>query len=386
MHYIPEGFLFSSANAKIKYENRNDVGLIYCPNGVKVSAVFTKNKIKAAPVLYSQNLLKNKSNFKAIIINSGNANACTGEQGVENCKIICSNIAKKLKIHEHDVLISSTGVIGVPLPVKNFLNISEPLIKNLTKEEFINVAKAIMTTDTIHKIYSVKKDNFTIFGFAKGAGMINPDMATMLAFILTDADIDKNLMDDILKRVVDKTFNSITVDGDMSTNDSVFLMSNRLKKNINIDEFEKSLYEVALNLAQMIVRDGEGATKFVKILVRNGTSEKQCKNIAKSVANSLLVKTAIFGGDPNWGRIIAAVGYSGENFISEKLDIYFGDYKIVENGAESENFSEKRCAQYLKKNKDINIIIDLNEDDKNWEYYTCDITYDYVKINAEYRT
>ncbi len=386
MYDIPEGFLFSAINAEIKYKNRDDLALIFFPNSANVSAVFTKNRVKAAPVIYCKNLLKGRNKFKAIVINSGNANACTGEQGLNACKEICNNIAEKLKITRDEVLISSTGVIGVQLPILNFIKNSENLVKKLSKKNIESAARAIMTTDSFPKINSVKKDNYTICGIAKGAGMINPDMATMLAFILTDAFVEKDIMDKILKNVVDKTFNSITVDGDMSTNDSVFFISTGINKEIDIEKFENDILEVCFNLAKMIVKDGEGATKLIKIRVKNGASEDQCRRICESIANSLLVKTAMFGGDPNWGRILAAIGYSGEIFNPENIIIYLGENKIVENGMEAITFSEKKCAEYLRENREIEIIVDLNQGDKFWDYFTCDISYDYVKINAEYRT
>ncbi len=386
MTNIPEGFKFSAVSAEIKYKNRNDLALISFLEGANVAAVFTKNKVKAAPVIYCQNLLSEKNFFKSIVINSGNANACTGKQGVKNCQIICKNIADKLNINNNEVLISSTGVIGVQLPVEKFIKKTDLLINRLNRNNIEDMAKAIMTTDKFHKIFSIKNNNYTICGIAKGAGMINPDMATMLAFILTDANIEINTMKSILNKTVNKTFNSITVDGDMSTNDSVFFISTGIKKEIDINSFENDFYKVCLNLSKMIVMDGEGATKLVKIVVKNGKSNLECKKISESIANSLLVKTALFGGDPNWGRIIAAIGYSDVNIEPEKIDIYFGKYKVMEKGLEAKDFLEDKCANYLQNNKEIEIIVDLNIGDKSWIYFTCDISYEYVKINAEYRT
>jgi len=384
--FIPEGFLFSSANAGIKYENRDDLALIYCGEGAKVCGVFTKNKVKAAPVKYSQKILESGfSKIKALLINSGNANACTGAKGLKDCYEISEKLSEFTHCNSKNILIASTGVIGVELPVKKITDKFPELTKSLSVNNLENVAKAIMTTDTFPKIFSVRND-FTICGIAKGAGMINPNMATMLAFILTDADIEYEVMQKILRKINGKTFNSICVDGDTSTNDTVLLLSSGLKKNVNIEKFSDGLYEVMLNLAKMIVRDGEGATKLIKITVKGGVSSEQCKKICDALSKSLLVKTAFFGADPNWGRIICANGYSDTDIIPEKIDIFFGNYPVVERGMEAPEFSEKEISNYLADNNEINVTINLNSGNFSHECYTCDLTYEYVKINSEYRT
>ncbi len=384
---IPKGFLFSSTEANIKYSNRDDLALILCKDGAKAAGIFTTNSVKAAPVLYSKNILEqNNLSVKAILVNSGNANACTGEKGIEACNVISEKLAELLGIKKGEVLLASTGVIGVQLDIKKIIDNLDTLIGSLSNDKISNVASAIMTTDTFPKMYSVRENDFTICGIAKGAGMINPNMATMLGFILTDADIESSALSSILREINEKTFNAICVDNDTSTNDTVFLLSSGKNKNIDFDKLYEKLYEVMLNLAKMIVKDGEGATKLLKVTVKGGLSEIQCKNICKGIANSLLVKTAFFGADPNWGRIICAVGYSDESVKQEKIDIFFDNYQIVKNGLESETFSEKEVSDYIMKNDEINIIVDLNLGEHSFEYYTCDISYDYVKINAEYRT
>ena len=384
--YIPEGFTFSSVSAGIKYKDRDDLALIFSETGASVCGVFTKNRVKAAPVVYSKEMLeKNRNKFNAILINSGNANACTGDKGLKDCFTLSEKLSQNLNVESRNILLASTGVIGVTLPVGKISDKFPELIRSLKKESVHKVASAIMTTDTFPKIFSIK-DDFTICGIAKGAGMINPDMATMLCFILTDADIEKDKLKSMLSDITEKTFNSICVDGDTSTNDSVFLMSSSVIKDVDYDKFYNNLYNVMLALAKMIVKDGEGATKLIKITVAGGTSLLQCKNICKALSKSLLVKTAFFGNDPNWGRIICAVGYSDKNVIPEKIDIFYDKYQIVKNGMEDKSFSEKEIVRYLEKNNEINLKIDLKLGDFSYDYYTCDLSYEYVKINAEYRT
>ena len=387
MDNIPEGFFFAAAAAEIKYSKRDDIALIYCPEGADVSAVFTKNSVKAAPVIYSSEILKKNEKVKAIFINSGNANACTGNEGIKHCYLLSEEL-KKLLASNGNILITSTGVIGVKLPVDKIISKLPELIENLSRESISKVAKAIMTTDTFPKIYSFysSSGDFSICGIAKGAGMINPNMATMLAFILTDAFVDKAEMDAILSEINEKTFNSICVDGDTSTNDSVLLMSSSIKKDIDMLEFKAGLEKVMKNLAKMIVKDGEGATKFIKFHIKGGRDRFQCKKIGEALSKSLLVKTAFFGGDPNWGRIICTIGYADGEISPENIDIYFGDYIVVKDGMEAKEFKEQEIAEYLTNNDELSVTINLNLGNSSWVYYTCDLSYEYVKINAEYRT
>ncbi len=387
--HVPEGFQFGVVSAGIKEKGKHDLSIIYCDSGANVAGVFTTNTVKAAPVIYSSEILeKNYNDIKAVLINSGNANACTGDRGLRDCHTISEELSKTLNIDKDKILLSSTGVIGVPLPVDSIVSSFPKLVENMSVNNIEKVASAIMTTDTYPKIYSVKEDdkNFTVCGIAKGAGMINPNMATMLAFILTDAYIEQNMLKNMLKEITEKTFNIISVDGDTSTNDTVFVMSSGKKKGIDTGKFFDNLYNTMLKLAKMIVKDGEGATKLIKITVKGGKSVEQCKRICKGIAGSPLVKTAFFGCDPNWGRIICAVGYSDDNVIQKKIDIFFDNHKIVAKGVEADEFSERDAAKYLSENDEINLIVNLNIGDSFYEYYTCDLTYDYIKINAEYRT
>ncbi len=379
-------FYFSTAQANIKYANRDDVALIFSDKPFLASGVFTKNRVKAAPVIYCKDLLEKRRYFRALLINSGNANACTGKDGLKNCRTISEELAKSLNIDKDEVLLASTGVIGVQLPAQKIISTFDDLKKQLSPHNLEKVAKAIMTTDSYQKISLYNGEDFNIAGIAKGAGMINPNMATMLSFIFTDAELEEKVSSKILKKVTEKTFNSICVDGDTSTNDSLFLLSSQSKSGVKKEYFKEKFTDICLNLAKLIVKDGEGATKLIKISINNGKSIGQCKLIGETIAKSPLVKTAFFGGDPNWGRIICAVGYSNADIDPEKIDIYFDKMKIVDNGVEAPNFSEKEAAQYLKNSSDISLSIDLKIGRKNWEYYTCDLSYEYVKINADYRT
>ncbi len=377
-------FKFASISAEIKYKNRDDLAIVYSEKPFFVKAVFTKNKFRAAPVNFCIDRLKKIEKFNAIIVNSGNANACTGEQGYMDCELIEKKIKEEFQI-ENGILIASTGVIGVKLPVEKICKKISSLKSALSPEGYENFAKAIMTTDTFPKVVEYKNNKFKMLGIAKGAGMIHPDMATMLAFIFTNANVNLDMADNIFRDIIDKTFNSISVDGDTSTNDSVFL-SILPEKDVDFDEFKNGLEYVCENLAKKIVKDGEGATKFIEINVINGESENKCRQIAEAIAKSPLVKTAFFGNDPNWGRIICAIGYSGVDFNPEDIILTIGKYKVFENGMESPDFSEEKVYEYLKNNKDVSLTVNLNEGNAKWKYYTCDFSYDYVKINAEYRT
>ncbi len=379
-------FKFSAVSAQIKYKKREDLGIIYSNDPFYCTGVFTKNKVKAAPVIYSQNMLKKYKLFKALIVNSGNANACTGKDGLEDCFLIEDKIRKIFKIDKQfGILQASTGVIGVKLPVERIISKLDKLKENLDEKNLEIFARAIMTTDTFPKITKYQSNEFKIIGVAKGAGMIHPNMATMLSFIMTNADLPITLIDSIFKNIVNKTFNSISVDGDTSTNDSVFLL---IKPEVKVSKsrFKSSLFEICHNLSKMIVKDGEGSTKLIKIIVKNAPSTNAAKTICEKIATSPLVKTAFFGNDPNWGRILCAIGNSNIEVDPEKIELYFGDFKVVENGKEYSKFNENEVQNYLRENREVGITVDLNLGNKRWEYYTCDFSYDYVRINAEYRT
>ncbi|AEH44646.1 arginine biosynthesis bifunctional protein ArgJ [Thermodesulfatator indicus DSM 15286] len=389
--FIPEGFSFGAIASGIKKKGF-DLGLIYAEKPALGVGVFTTNLVKAAPVLLGQEVLTRNNKFRAIIVNSGCANACTGEAGLLDAKEISSYLAQKLNCSPEEILPASTGVIGERLPKEKIIKAIPSLIEKLSPERYQDFAKAIMTTDAFPKIASrqieISGVKINILGIAKGAGMIAPNMATMLAFLLTDISLPQERLAKILKAVVNKTFNRITVDGDTSTNDTVYLMASGQKKEVekkDMTTFEKALYEVCYELASFIVKDGEGATKLVKISVTNAKSEEKALKMAKTIANSLLVKTALFGEDPNWGRFLAAMGRAGVNFDPNKVDIYVNKIKIVENGLGIGKENENKAHLEMKK-PNFSITIDLKEGDYKAYYLTCDLSYDYVKINAEYRT
>lgn len=394
--HTPKGFLFSAVEAAIKKPGRKDLALIYSEKEAVVSGMFTKNNIKAAPVKLNMKRIKT-GNGQAIIVNSGNANACTGRQGMKDAIEMTELVAEALGLKPNKVYVCSTGVIGTPMPMERIrLKIPE-LARNLGKAMIDDVAMAIMTTDTFPKMVSrrikIGGKMVTVSAICKGAGMICPNMATMLCFVMTDADIEKKALNMALKNAVTKSFNRITIDGDMSTNDTVLIMANGLARNevITGDRkqktafsiFSDALAEVTYELARMIVRDGEGATKLIEIEVKNAKNDKDAEKGALAIANSLLVKTAIYGNDANWGRIMAAIGYSGIAIKEEKTDIYLDGLKIVNQGMGVGKDSE---ANERLKGKEVKIVIDLHLGKGSAKVLTCDLTEDYVKINAEYRT
>lgn len=381
---IPRGFRFSAVNAGVKSPEvkRTDMGLIVCDRKAVLSGVFTRNRVKAAPVVVGQELVQ-KGSARAVLANAGNANACTGDQGVRDARELMVATAAGLGIQADEVVPLSTGVIGVHLPVDRMISRIPALVSGLGNDPEV-FARCIMTTDTFPKIVTRSVGKAVILGVAKGAGMIAPDMATTLAVVMTDAVISKQDLDNIIKNAIDRTFNAITIDGDMSTNDTLLaLASNQVTENIN--EIEKCIAELIRDLAILLVRDGEGATKFVTITVDGAANELAAKKAAMAVANSLLVKTALFGADPNWGRIMAAVGYSGIEIDPQQITIKISGHLIVERGMESSEFSENTLHALLKE-QDISIHIGLGNGPGTFTAYTSDISYDYVKINSEYRT
>jgi len=389
----PKGFRFSTAEASIKEPSRKDLALIYSQMEAAIAGTFTTNRIKAAPV--KLNIEKIKSGRgKAIVINSGNANACTGKKGMQDAAEIAHRVASGFDIRSSLVYVCSTGVIGKPLPMERVRKKISELIGNLGRSKIKDVATAIMTTDTFPKIVTrvvrIGDKRGTIAGVCKGAGMICPDMATMLSFIMTDVAVEQKTLDRLLKEAVKKSFNRITVDGDRSTNDTVLVMANGMLGNSLIAEgsesyalFKKAFNKVMLELAGLIVRDGEGATKFIEIEVKGARSEKDAERAAFAVANSNLVKTAIYGNDANWGRIIAALGYSGISIKEDKIDIYFGKVKIVHKGLGTGRDKE---AEKILKEQEIKITINLNLGKPSAKVLTCDLTEEYIKANKAYRT
>lgn len=391
---IPLGYSFSVVESAIKKAGRKDLALIVSDRDAIASAMFTTNSVKAAPVIICKKKIKNGFG-KAIVVNSGNANACTGKQGIEDTMFISKNIAKMLNTKTDLVYVCSTGVIGTPLPMDKINNKLPELISNLGLCTLEDVAEAIMTTDTFKKITSdsIQIDNrkVTISAVCKGAGMICPNMATMLAFVITDANISKKALDKALNIAVNKSFNRISVDGDMSTNDTIITFANGLSGNRKIetkgedfDIFCNKLTEICLSLAKMIVRDGEGATKFITINMNGARNDKDARRASLSVANSPLVKTAIYGNDANWGRFLAAIGHSGAMIVLDRVKIEINGVIIVNKGQATGKDIEAQ--NIMKQSKDIDITIDLGLSSHKYEFYTCDLTEDYVKINADYRT
>ncbi len=389
----------ATINCGIKYKNRDDLLLIEFPEDTAVAGVFTKSSMAAAPVKLCQENLSAKR-ARALIVNAGNANAFTGVGGIVAAKNVAKNVAQILNCEEEKVFMSSTGVIGERL--KDELIVAAlPQLKEILSEDktaWDKAAKAIMTTDTFMKsackTLQIDDKEVVINGFAKGSGMIAPNMATMLGYIFTNADICATLMQNILSELNEETFNSITVDSDTSTNDTVLLFATRNAGNKKIREnhpqlhnFKTALKDLMLDLAKQIVVDGEGATKLIEIEVKGATSKTAAKIIALNIANSPLVKTAIAGCDPNWGRIIMAIGKSEQEAEQSKIGIQIGEFKIVENGELIKNYDEKPVHQYLL-GQQVKIIVDINLGAKEnlSTVWTCDFTEGYIKINKDYRS
>jgi glutamate N-acetyltransferase/amino-acid N-acetyltransferase len=389
----PKGFAFSAASAGIKKGRQKDIGIIVSDRPATAAAVFTRNRVKAAPVLLSMKNIGCRRH-RAIICNSGCANAATGKQGEKDAAKTVRLIANGLGLYEKEVLVASTGLIGQRLPMKKIVNAIPKLASSLQKTAG-GFCRAIMTTDSRPKsaarIFTVGGKKVTVWGGAKGAGMIHPNMATMLGFILTDAAIRKPLLQSALKEAVEKSFNAITVDGDTSTNDSVFILANGaagarpLKKGTaDWKRFVNALTEVCSSLAEKIVMDGEGAVRIARISVEKAATENEAQLVAKAVAGSLLVKTALHGGDPNWGRIICAAGYSGAPVEPEKMTLYFGKQCAYRKGIPAKNMERKLAGETRKKKVEIKLV--LNRGNASASMLFCDIGKKYVSINAGYRT
>ena len=390
-----KGFKFSAVEAAVKKPGRLDLGLIFSEVPAAVAGVFTTNKVKAAPVLLGMERMKNGL-CQSVVVNSGNANACTGPQGIEDARETARLVAEGLGIPDEAVQVSSTGVIGQPLPMERLRRAIPALIEGLGTGTFDDVARAIMTTDTFPKMEArngvAGGVPYSIAGIAKGAGMIMPNMATMLAFIVTDAAVEPAWLKKVFKEANNASFNIISVDGDTSTNDTALIMANGMAGNPQIkagtpdaDSFVLHLRDVLLALAKQIVKDGEGATKLVEITIKGARSGADAKRAAMAVANSLLVKTAFFGQDANWGRILAAVGYSGAEVDPDKAELFFDDVQMVNNGIFAGGDAEARGTEVLRK-KEFAVTVDLKLGEGISTVYTSDLSYDYVKINADYRT
>ena len=387
------GVRLASVNAGIRYKNRNDVLLMELAEGSTTAAVFTQNAFCAAPVwICREHLAVDTPRY--LLINAGNANAGTGELGMRAARTSSEQVAKLAGCRAQQVLPFSTGVIGMQLPVEKIDAALPEAFAKLDADAWLEASRTIMTTDTVAKAISkqlsVDGKTITITGIAKGAGMIHPNMATMLAYVATDAQVDASTLQTCLNAVVDETFNCITVDGDTSTNDSLVLVATGQSaiaiEGANVAAFQAALQEVCLYLAQAIIRDGEGATKFISVQVQGASTREEAHIVGNTVALSPLVKTALFASDPNWGRILAAVGRSPiENLDVSQVTIWLGDTLLIQQGEPAPTYREE-LGQAEMKPAEITIRIDLGRGNASATVWTCDFSYDYVKINAEYRS
>lgn len=396
-----KGFEAAAAAAAIKYQGRTDMALVYSEKPCHAAGTFTTNLVKAAPVKWDQKIVKESPYAQAVIVNSGIANACTGEEGMGYCKETAEEAAKVLGVPENAVLVASTGVIGMQLPMdrlKKGISLLKEA-KGSTLEHGTAASKAIMTTDTVNKEIAVQVElggkTVTVGGMCKGSGMIHPNMCTMLAFVTTDANISKEMLQKCVSADVKDTFNMISVDGDTSTNDTLLVLANGMAENPEITEenedykvFAKALNTVNTWLAKKMAGDGEGATALFEVKIVGAESKEQAVILSKSVVTSSLVKAAIYGHDANWGRILCAMGYSGAQFDPEKVDLFFesaaGKIQIIENGV-AVNYSEEEATKILSE-PEVTAIADVKMGDATATAWGCDLTYDYVKINADYRS
>ena len=396
-----KGFQAASTAAGIKYQGRTDMAMVYSEIPCKAAGTFTTNIVKAAPVKWDQDIVYNQPEAQVIICNSGIANACTGKEGFACCRETALAAARTLKVDPDSVLVASTGVIGMQLPVQKLATGVEAMAPELdgSPEAGNQAAKAIMTTDTVEKEAAVQFEiggkTVTVGGMCKGSGMIHPNMCTMLGFVTTDVNISKELLQEALSQDVKDTYNMVSVDGDTSTNDTVLLLANGMagnpeitEKNEDYQNFCQALNYVNTQLAKKIAGDGEGATALFEVKIIGAKSKEQAVTLSKSVVTSSLTKAAIYGHDANWGRILCAMGYSGAQFDPEKVDLYFeskaGKIKIIENGV-STGYSEEEATKILSEEA-VTAIADIKMGDCTATAWGCDLTYDYVKINADYRS
>ncbi len=392
------GVKLGYAKAHVKKPDRKDMLVIALEPGARAAGVFTQNRFCAAPVLICRDHLKKNTEIRALVINTGCANAGTGERGLADAQVTCIEVAAQLNCKPSQVLPFSTGVILEHLPMDRIVGGIPQCIANLSPDGWYDAAHAIMTTDTVPKGISRTIDihghRITVTGISKGAGMIEPNMATMLGFIATDAVVGEDVLQDMVKEAADVSFNAITVDGDTSTNDSLVLVATGKAGNPPINgegtaeyaSLQDAVNEVAILLAQAIVRDGEGATKFMTVQVEGGKTRAECLKIGKAIANSPLVKTAFFASDPNLGRILAAIGYAGvADLDTAKLKLYLGDVLVAEKGGRAASYTEELGVAVMKASE-ILVRVELNRGLEEATVWTCDFSYDYVKINADYRS
>ena len=396
-----KGFYAAACEANIKYANRTDMALVYSEVPCKTAGVFTSNVVKAACVMWDKEIVENSEYAQAVIVNSGIANACTGKQGFEYCGQVADAAAADLQIPQNAVLVASTGVIGMQLPIDKMVAGVHKLAaaKEATIEAGTAAAEAIMTTDTVSKQVAVEIElggkKVTVGGMCKGSGMIHPNMCTMLGFVTTDAAISKEMLQKALKADVQDTYNMVSVDGDTSTNDTVLVLANGLAGNEEItsegedyNRFLEALHFINETLAKKMAGDGEGATALFETKVINAKDKADAKKIAKSVICSSLTKAAIFGHDANWGRILCAMGYSGAQFDPENVELFFqsksGKIMIFKDGVATD-YSEEEATKILK-DEEVTVLIDMKDGDAEATAWGCDLSYDYVKINADYRS
>jgi glutamate N-acetyltransferase/amino-acid N-acetyltransferase len=381
--YIPEGFMFSAVASGIRKKDRLDLGLIFCQDKGISWGVFTKNTVKAAPVILGKGHIKNPVT-RAILVNSGVANAATGIEGIKRAEELLGALSQILSLRKEEILPASTGVIGEQLPLERILPRLPELINDLSPSHYLAFAHAIMTTDTFPKLSSRKtKEGISILGIAKGAGMIAPNMATMLAFILTDGILSKEDLKRLLQKGVEESFNRITVDGDMSTNDTVYALASRKKHIEDWKEFSHAFTEVLQDLAYMIVKDGEGASKVIKVVVKGTRTKEEAELLARAVAESPLVKTAFYGEDLNWGRIFSALGKTGLPFQPEEVELFLNGLPWIKE------LTLQNDEEVLKKELfkgEVELSIKLKQGKQSYWLLTCDLTEEYIKINASYRS
>jgi glutamate N-acetyltransferase/amino-acid N-acetyltransferase len=391
---LPRGFLFSACAAGIKPSGKPDLALALAPDGASAAVMFTRNQIVAAPVMAGrENLRRGQGVVRALIVNAGNANCATGRQGLKAARSVCAGLSRHLKTREYHVFPSSTGIIGVPLPVEQIHNALPALINAAVEDEaaFDQFATAILTTDTHKKVanqtITFNGIDVTLTGVAKGAGMIHPNMATMLVYLFTDLAASPRELQQLLKVAVEQSFNNISIDGDTSTNDTVLLLASG-KSEVNFrsvrDEFQAALTKVCRSLAAQIVSDGEGVQHVVRLVIEGARTRKEARQIARAVATSSLVKTAWAGADPNWGRLLAAIGYSEINIKPERINIYLGEQQVCRHGAACP-FDHEQAHRYMSEPV-YDIRIALGVGNAHLEFLTCDLTAEYVRVNAEYST
>ena len=396
MHVV-KGVKIGSTEAYVRYQNRRDLVIFEFAEGSNVAGVFTQNAFCAAPVHVSKAHLQ-LGNPRYLVINTGNANAGTGKIGMANAEATCAKLAELAGVSKTEILPFSTGVIGEQLPLARLLTGLQPALNTLKDDAWLDAATGIMTTDTLPKGASEQFEldgiTYTMTGISKGAGMIRPNMATMLGYVATDVPISRELVQQLLKTTVNVSFNRITIDGDTSTNDSCIFVATGQAGGTEITSVDDARYTVVLDvltrvmkrLAQLIVRDGEGATKFMTVAVEGGADTQECCDIAYSIAHSPLVKTAFFASDPNWGRILAAIGYAGvKNLDVEKIQVWLDDVQICKDGGAAADYTEEAGARVMSQ-AEITIRVDLGRGQAKDTVYTCDLSYDYVKINADYRS